>query len=190
MIKLASVAAVAVALAQTVQASQITGIIQFSGSATTDGTGSTATATKVTSWISPTISANGTGSFAPTILNGASVSVFSPWVFNTSSTINSFWTVGAFTFQLTSSTISSVSPGDLSVALVGTVTSTIAGLDPTAFTGYFNLTPPTAGTGNVWTFSDSFSFGPSGVVPDGGTTVMLLGAALSGLALIKRKLVA
>jgi hypothetical protein len=38
--------------------------------------------------------------------------------------------------------------------------------------------------------SDTFSFSSSnGAVPDGGTTVMLLGAAFAGLALLRKKLV-
>jgi hypothetical protein len=39
-------------------------------------------------------------------------------------------------------------------------------------------------TGAAFTFQDTAATG----VPDGGMTVMLLGAALSGLALIRRKL--
>jgi hypothetical protein len=71
----------------------------------------------------------------------------------------------------------------LSVYLVGTVTGN--GFDATAFTGSFQVSDPSVN--GLATFTTRLSFNS---VPDGGTTVILLGAALSGLALIKRKLVA
>jgi hypothetical protein len=64
--------------------------------------------------------------------------------------------------------------------LLGTVTADGSFAIPTAdTTGYIGVS---AGSGNV--LIDSVT----GNVPDGGTTIMLLGGALMGLGLIKRKL--
>jgi hypothetical protein len=70
--------------------------------------------------------------------------------------------------------------GNSFLDIVGMGTLDVTGSDPTA--GSYTLTANSA--------SASFSFSSSNgaQVPDGGMTVMLLGAALSGLALIRRKL--
>jgi hypothetical protein len=190
LIKLAVVAAASVALMQTVQATPITGNIGFSGSAVLN-TGSISTASKVTTWL-PTVVNSDSGTFttgaSPAIvLNTTTVTLAAPWTFN-SGALPSFWTVAGFTFNLLSSTALPLSfdpSGNayLSVYLVGTVTGN--GFDATAFTGSFQVSDPSAN--GLTTFTTRLSFNS---VPDGGTTVILLGAALSGLALIKRKLVA
>lgn len=47
-----------------------------------------------------------------------------------------------------------------------------------------NVNADTTASNPVWQFGTA----PGGSVPDGGTTVMLLGAALSGLGMLRRKL--
>ncbi len=185
MIKFAVAAVAAVALTQTIQATPITGSVTFSSAtAVLNGT-SVGTSTEVVNW--GTVSASGT-------LNGVAVaptaSFFPSWYFAGTPTtlpINNFWTVGNYSFQLASFT-ESVVGGFLLLNFTGTVSDTIDGYTSAVFAGSGSFQDPNGGavTGG-YKFSGSLSFNS---VPDGGTTVMLLGAALSGLALIKRKLVA
>jgi hypothetical protein len=177
-VKIVAAAVVAVAIAQTVQAvplPPITGNIAFSGAATLN-TSSVNTATEVVSWGVNTVTSD-SGTF-PTALIGTTVTLFSPWKFN-SGPQNNFWSVTGFTFNLSSSSIFYQGNGLLYVIIAGTVSG--AGYAATAFSGAITIQNP---PGKGATFSESLSFNS---VPDGGTTVLLLGSALSGLALIKRK---
>jgi hypothetical protein len=189
LIKLAGVAAAVVALAQTVQANPITGVIQMAGGVTANSANA-GSVTTVTGWSSSYVT-YGDGSFSviPTFPNPASLVTMTstPWNVNTSTPIASFWTVDGFTFKLMSSTaVANVSGASLSITLFGYVSTATDG--PTAFSGNLTLQNPSGGSGpNNWTYSESISFG---AVPDGGTTVLLLGAALSGLAFVKRKMTA
>ena len=178
-IKFAAVAAVAVALTQTVQAVPITGNIGFSGAVQLNS-GSVQNATEALAWINTVVGAT-SGSFT-TVATGSSVALAAPWFFN-SGVLNNFWSVGGFTFNLSSSSIYSQDSLFLNVVLAGTVTGN--NYDATAFSGTFQVANPPAD--GVATFTERLSFNS---VPDGGTTVLLLGAALSGLAMIKRKLLA
>jgi hypothetical protein len=74
--------------------------------------------------------------------------------------------------------------GDLS--LRGTGTASITGFDDTP--GVWILTFNTADNGVTFSFSGSSAAVPG--VPDGGTTLILFGVAMSVLGLIRRKLVA
>ena len=192
MIKLAGVVAVALALTQTLQAVTITGNIGFTGGVTYN-TGSAATATQVTSWITPQVTLV-SGDFktpAPFAVAPGTAATFtsSVWNFNTSTAISSFWSVGGFTFKLLSSYIVSQggTPGVNGFVVVsgaGIVSGN--GYSDTAMSWSFSSQDPTSGSNpDSWTFSAS-----ANSVPDGGATVMLLGIALSGAALLKRKLAA
>jgi hypothetical protein len=175
-----AVATIAAALTQTVQAiPSISGAIAISGAATLN-TASVNTASEVTSWGANTV-ASDSGTF-PISLDGDSVTMTpSTWHFS-SGALNDFWSVGGFTFNLLSSSIASQGSGEVFVLLYGTVSAT--GYATTDFSGTLAIqNPPGSGT----TFSENFSFGS---VPDGASTVLLLGTALSGLALIKRKFMA
>jgi len=195
MIKFASVVAVTVALAQTLQAVPVTGSIGFSGVGVTFNTGTAATATAVTAWIAPVVSGV-SGTFATpspfAVANGTPVA-FAPgtWNFNTVSTINNFWSVGGFTFNLLSSAILSQGgiPGvNAFVVVSGTGTVSGNGYTPTTLSWSFTSQDPASGANPTsWSFSASAN-GAS--VPDGGATVMLLGIALSGAALLRKKLTA
>ena len=82
---------------------------------------------------------------------------------------------------------------------IGTSTATSAGYYDTA-NGQFATTTPLGGSISLagpfsFTLVDTFTPGTVSTddnltVPDGGTTVMLLGAALSGLGLLRKKLTA
>jgi len=194
MIKLTVAAVFAVALTQAVQATPITGpvtgIIQFAGSVSANASDAVNAngSTQVTFGTTDVSFEN--GSFVGIVHNGDAVTMFNtviPWTL-TSGAIPSFWTVDGFTFDLLSSSFtgtggSAPSTGFAGVALSGTVSGN--GFTATTFAGSFTLQDPAAGSG-PYTYSGSFALGS---VPDGGTTILLLGSALSGLALLKRKLV-
>jgi uncharacterized membrane protein len=189
-LKIAAVAAVAAVITTTVQATPITGVIGFAGTATLDQ-GVASSSTEVLSWGNNSIGLH-TGTFS-TLTPLASVALASPWFFN-SGAKNNFWVVtdatGTYTFNLSSSSVFSTGSNgattSISIFLSGTVVSSVLGLDPTAFTGSMTIQDPSVNNGNqTFSYTESISFNS---VPDGGTTVLLLGSALSGLALIRRKL--
>jgi hypothetical protein len=170
-------------------AAQITGDIDFAGQAFFD-TNSLATATQVTNFRSSDGTNNSAdvtqanGDFSA-IATGTKASFPNAYTFNPSSPTSPLWTVGGFTFNLTSSTVEFQSSKALFITGTGFLTG-----------NGFDETP------GVWAFSsqqadgsnqDSFSFSANtaaqpGQVPDGGSTVALLGAALVGVAAIRRKL--
>jgi hypothetical protein len=191
MIKFAGIVAAAFALTQSVQATAITGSIGFSGIGVTLDNSSASTATAVTSWIAPVVSGDA-GSFA-VVANNTPAVFTAPWNFNTGSSVNPFWAVGGFTFNLLSSSIVSQGGtagvnGFVVVSGVGVVSGN--SFDPTAMTWSFTTQDPSSGLAANGAPTWSFSASANTAVPDGGATVMLLGIALSGLALLKKKLTA
>jgi len=193
MIKIAGVTAVALALTQSIQAVPIqpNSAIGFSG-AVTFNTGSAATATAVTSWINPIVTLD-SGSFSSIALNtSASFNNLANWNFATGPGANFFlWSVGGFTFDLAVSSVTAQGGtagvnGFVVVNGSGTVTGN--GLDvPTTLSWSFtSQDPKITSSPDTWTFSAS----ANSTVPDGGATVMLLGIALSGAALLRRKFIA
>ncbi|HEV2694751.1 MAG TPA: VPDSG-CTERM sorting domain-containing protein [Verrucomicrobiae bacterium] len=80
--------------------------------------------------------------------------------------------------------MTSVSGISLTVSLAGTVMSTVAGLDPTAFIGNFTVQDPSAATGGKFYYTESISFSN---VPDSGSTLLLMGIAAGGLVLARRR---
>jgi hypothetical protein len=188
-IKYMACAAMALGLAATVQAAQITGAITFNGTVTLNNT-SAGNSTGITTWgdnsglNSPTVSSRG-GQFVGLVTAGDFVTFVAPWSFN-SGAVPAFWTVDGFTFALTSSAIQFQGGSPAQVVVGGSGFISGNGFSSTAATWSFSVGDPPAGTvdGNA-IFSIRAS---SASVPDGGTTVMLMGAALSGLALLRRKL--
>jgi len=175
---------VAVTLGRNAQAVPITGGIIFDGTATLNSN-NIATATMVKSW-----GTNNVKSVSGTFLTFGSINLndivkLAPnWSFD-SGALGKFWQVGGFTFNLADSSAISLVSGLLTIVLNGSVSGN--GFDVTPFSGTVMI-HGIPGTATV-TFSDNFSFNPvTGTVPDGAMTVLLLGAALSGLALAKRKL--
>lgn len=177
---------IAMAITATVQATPISGNITLGGNDTMDGT-SVNNSTTVTGWSAVTTGGAASGSFIG-ILAGTAVTMGSPWIFSPSTPTPALWSVGGFTFNLGTSTIITDTAGYLNITGDGTITSTNPSLDPTPFVWRFGTQDPSSQVGNnlpVFTFS-----GATGSVPDGGTTAMLLGIALSGVALLKKKLTA
>jgi len=188
MIKFAGAAVLAMALTQSLQAVPITGAIGFTGGVTINSS-SMGSATAVTSWISPSVTLD-SGGFAAIAPGTAAVFTSSVWNFVTSIPINNFWSAGGFTFELLSSSITAQggSLGSGFVVVNGTGTVSGNGYSPTVMSWSFTSQDPKSGTNpDSWTFSASAN---STAVPDGGATVMLLGLALSGAALLRKKLAA
>jgi hypothetical protein len=172
----------------------INGTVRMSGDVTLDSQ-SLNSATKA-SFVNPagTVS-SGTGSYATTA--GASVN-FNNFTFfplaSQSTPVNPLWSFvsGGFTYSFSLANIGSESVTAnefLTMTGTGTVSITGAGspFDSTVANWSFTITDTSGGN------SGSFVFGfaqSDTSVPDGGMTIMLLGAALTGLSLIKRKLVA
>jgi VPDSG-CTERM motif len=155
----------------------IEGAITFSGGATLD-TGDANTAHAVTSFVN-TIVQSVSGDF-DTFINPLDPATFSAsWVFDPSTPTPGLWTAGGFTFALLTSTIDMRSGGTLSVKGTGTISGN--SFDPTFGTWSFTTQNPSA--------NGTFSFSASGLsVPDGGSAVALLGLALMGIEVLRRKL--
>ena len=165
------------AFVQTVAATPITGGISFDGMVQLDSA-TVGSATKAISWSSAAVKTS-SGSFAP--LGSSDALTLAPlWLFNTGPMQN-FWSVGGFNFNLSTSAIFSQDTSYLNVFLAGNVSGN--GYETTAFTGSFQINQ--SPVNGVTKFSQNYSFNG---VPDGGSTMLLLGAAMSGLMLIRRKL--
>jgi len=170
---------------QQAQAAPITGDIQFAGEVAFD-TNSLATATRVVTWFdvfhnagfSSVTSASGDFGF---IAPGTQATMGAPWIFNPSTPTNALWSVGGFTFDLTSSTI--VTQNATTLVIEGTGIVSGNGFDPTVMD--WSFTTQSAG-GKTRT---TFSFSANGAtVPDGGSAVALLGLALTGIEVLRRRL--
>jgi VPDSG-CTERM motif len=187
-ITMAAVASAVCGLAGVAQAVPISGDITFAGGVTLD-TSSAGTATEVLSWTGPggtgmPVVISDDGSFS-SIAGGTSASFASPWHFN-SGPLNDLWSVGGFTFDLTSSSIvfQGGSPAGVLVDGIGVISGN--GLTAEAVTWSFSTSDPSAGD----VFSFQVADGTTGAVPDGGTTAMLLGLGVLGLGLLKKQMLA
>jgi hypothetical protein len=144
-----------------------------------------ATATRVDAWfgiggVGVPIVGSADGSF--TGLSGSAVTFVAPWSF-TSGPIDNFWSVGGFTFDLTSSVQTAAPAGFVTASGIGVVSK--AGFEDTLMTWSFTTQDPSAGVPAV------FSFSASGrAVPDGGSILALLGMTLIGVEGLRRKLLA
>jgi len=168
---------------QQAQAAQITGTIKFVGGVHLDNN-QLGLATTVVTWFdiggnaghSTVLTAD--GSFSG-IAPGTQSDMFNGWVFNPSTATPGLWSVGGFTFDLASATVTSQSNFFLNVLGQGTISGN--GFDATP--GTFSFTVDNSnGRPRV-----RFGFAAeSSALPDGGATVMLLGAALGSLGMARR----
>jgi hypothetical protein len=184
LIKFLIVPAVMASLSMSVQAIPITGQIDLTGTATADNSDFLA-AHEFTSFSGVTVGGLPSGTYAG-VADGQAVSMPSPVVFAPTPNlpVSPLWTftIGATTydFNLTSLSVGPISAN--SIQLDGSGTLQVTGYTDTP--GSWILNASSYG-------SDTFTFESSNTaagVPDGGTTVLLLGASLTGLALIKRRL--
>jgi hypothetical protein len=165
------------------QAAPIQGTIDFGGVVTFDTT-SLATATRVNIWNSSLVLQR-TGDFAnPTysIDPGDPATMAAPWIFNPSTNTPSLWSIGGFTFDLTSSVIFSQSSTFLDVRGVGTATGN--GFDPTP--GFWTFSSTQSNGSN----NPTFSFQSQTVVPEGNTLALFTigGVCLVCARFLRRKL--
>src|SRR4030095_7655965 len=126
------------------------------------------------------VTGGATGDFAG-IAAGTQATMAQAWVFNPSTPTPGLWIVGGFTFDLASCTIDNQTAKDLTISGTGTVSGN--GFDATTMTWMF--TSQNAGGQNMQEFSFSAN---SNSVPDGGSAVALLGIALAGMEVLRRKL--
>lgn len=192
-IRAAVVAAIALSSAAQAAFIPVTGLINMGTDGTVTGSGvvyqdsagntttSIAAATGVKSWVAPVVTST-SGAFT-SITNGTAVTFATPWIFDPSSAYTPLWTVGNFTFDLSSSVFSKPVIGGktfLVVAGTGIINNTVDGYDSTPGTWEFSSQGSAAG--GVFSWSSTTE-----AVPDGGTTIALLGFSLLGLHGVRRK---
>jgi len=170
---------------QQAQAAAISGDIQFAGEVQFN-TKSLATAARVVTWFDVFHNAgfssvtSATGDFSG-IAPGTQATMGQPWIFNPSTPTNGLWSVGGFTFDLLSSTVVIQNASTLVIEGTGIVSGN--GFQNTAMDWSFT-TQSSGGRRRT-----TFSFSANGLaVPDGGSAVALLGLALTGLELLRRRL--
>lgn len=179
-------------VAASTQAIPITGSVDMSGTATLDSTllGSAGSATAFTG---VTVGGVPTGSYAGTFGDSVTWKAFG-WNPSTAP-VTSLWsyhdivTGFTYTFDLASVTVKSQDNTFLNLLGTGTLNITGVGSPYDATSGSWSFTISNPDGGAHANFAFTFANSQTAVLPDGGATVMLLGAALSGLALIRRKLV-
>jgi len=196
--KLTAIALVVASVGYTVsvQAVPISGSIYFTGGATLNGSGTDglADATAFTGFSNLGV-LTATGSYSPILVNGVSSVSFQTFSFAggvlSPSPLQYLWSVtddsgNTYTFEATDAMIVSQyinSDGTSFLYITGGGYAFVNGGDQTA--GAWSITD----TGSSPTQA-TFTFGSATAVPDGGTTVMLLGVALSGFVLFRKKLIA
>ena len=163
-------------LSQQAQAAPITGDINFVGAVNLDNT-DLSLATAVNHWI---VSVVGLSSGDLTVPVLTPVTMHEPYVFV--GPTDDLWSVNGFTFDLASATVVSQSVNFLNVLGTGTISA--AGFDDTPGTWSFTISNADGKTHLAF----GFQANTTAVVPDGGTTVMLLGAALGVLGIARRAL--
>jgi VPDSG-CTERM motif len=171
-------------LSQEAQATPINGTIQFAG-AVAFNTNSLATATRVNTWFDvfnnagfSNVTGGNTGDFAG-IAPGTQAAMAQPWTFKPSTATPGLWSVGGFTFDLLTASVVTQNPSNLTIEGTGIVSGN--GFDTTNMD--WNFTSQSSG-GRTHT---KFSFSANGATtPDSGTTLMLLGAAVGALAIMRR----
>ena len=152
----AAVALLGAGIIDTLEAAPINGTITIRGGAELN-TGSVNTATQVIGWLNgsgamPTVVSR-SGSFT-SVPAGATVAMTAPWTFGSGQP--ALWSVGGFTFNLTTSSIVQQGNGFLSVTGTGTITRT--GFVPTPGTWRFSTQNPSAN--GVFSFSASTTANP------------------------------
>jgi VPDSG-CTERM motif len=166
---------------QQAQAVQINGAILLGGRVTFDAP--LGSATTVTNWFNvfgnPGMSSVLATSGDFNAILPLTSATMAPWVFNPPTPTLGLWSVGGFTFDLLSSTIVTQLPNFLNVEATGIIHG--PGFDDTPGTFLFAVT----GSGIRFGFAALTQAVP---VPDGGSAVALLGLALIGIEVLRRKL--
>lgn len=126
---------------------------------------------------------------APALVNTMNITPSNPWIFSPppGQAFSDLWSVGGFTFDFQSDTISK-SGNILDISGLGTITGN--GYDATSFDWNLYLDDPSQGVYNpCMDFNLAVAIGSTvDPVPDGGLTVAFLGLALAGVEGLRRKL--
>jgi VPDSG-CTERM motif len=167
-------------------AAAIEGNINFAGAVHLDNN-NLGSATTVVTWFDAfnnagktSVVPGATGAFS-VIPAGTSATMAQPWVFNPSTPTAALWSVGGFTFDLLSATVVSQSNTFLNVLGTGMVSGN--GFAPTSATWSFTVNNSNGQPKMMFSFAAN-----NNSVPDGGITVALLGIALMGVEVLRRKL--
>ena len=179
LLKLTLAVVVAALVASGAEAAMVNGAITFAGGAKFD-TNSLATATRVNTFKNVKVMSED-GDFAAFVNDDDAVAMAAPYIFTPSTPTPGLWSVGGFTFDLASSTVVLQNADFLLISGTGTITGN--GFDPTPGTWSFTTQSPKSNGGFSFSSSDGF------VAPEGGSTVALLGLGLTGLWMIRRKVV-
>jgi PEP-CTERM motif len=147
------------------QAAPITGRIDFGAGTVTYDTNSLATAKQVNTWTNVQVTLT-SGDFSSVAL-GTQVNVAAPWIFNPSTATTPFWSVGGFTFNLSSSVVVAQNANFLDVTGPGIIMK--QGFDNTPGIWSFTSTDSNGQDQNQFTFTTDTT-----AVPEPGTTVTLL----------------
>jgi len=164
------------------QAIPVQGMIAFTGNATVSSSG-------VTSWLDTEVA--GVIGFGGLVSTGDSVSMSAPWNFS-SGQLNSLWAINNFDFNLITSSVVFQGFGAVLVNGIGTISGN--GFDTTYGTWTFYSKIPKSGqiTTPIFSFTVAGSpvsqkdQGQGTSVADGGTTLILLGLALSVVAILRQ----
>ena len=177
------------ALTSATQAGFISGSINFSSSpdggiilqdAGENATTQLAAAAGIKDWTLAEVEER-SGSFVP-VANGSAVVFLQPWRFDPLSSPMPLWTTSGpegFTFNLTS--FSTVFQSSRFLAIRGTGVLTANGFKDTPATWWFTTQGVAAENKFTWSSSTVAL-----AVPDGGTTIILLGGSLLGLFGLRR----
>lgn len=181
-IKFLGAVALVAGLASSASAAYLQGTILFTGKAALNN--APPATTKVTAWKTSSATGNtlgkldvadADGSF--TSVDGMKASFTSPWTF-TDTNISNFWSVGGFSFDLTSA-VKSIAGNGFTVDATGTLKG--SGYDPTPGTFSFS----SQGNSVSGFFSASAD---STAIPEGGAAIALLGLSLLGLEGARRRM--
>ena len=172
---------------QEAQAAQITGRLDLAGAVMFDSS-ALQNVTQVLEWrdifgnsgFSNVAAFN--GSFVGFVSLGDQATMATPWIFTPSTATPGLWSVGGFTFDLTSATVVTQNAMFLNISGIGTVSGN--GFEDTTFRWAFTVQNAGGGTGDFF----SFSANTAGAVPDGGSAVALLGISLVAIEFVRRKL--
>jgi hypothetical protein len=175
---MAAAVATLVSFSSSVQATPITGGISFAGNYTPNNSDLSA-ATSIAFGSSFVTSDNGSFSgFAP----GSAITLTPSLAINpTVVPVLSLWSIGIYSFDALTLTESGVTSTTLTLSGTGTIKD---GTPADAVAGTW------LATFNTLSGTFSYSASAGAAVPDGGSTVALLGGALMGLGLLKRKFLA
>jgi len=163
---------------QQAQATPITGDITFGGVVTFDSI-DLSLAKQVSTWNFAIVTSDSGDFSSIPVLSSVTIA---PWIFSPSTPTTPLWTVGLFSFDLMSSTIVTQNNSFLNITAVGTLNG--PGFDPTPGTWSFTVSNADGKTHDTFGFQSDTA---AGLVPDGGTTAALLGLALAGIEVLRRK---